>query len=155
LEELLGAWPELRVNIDCKADSALPALVAVIKRTASIDRVCVGAFNDLRVRRLRAALGPGLCTAMGPGSVSRLRFGRSASGADNAAQVPVRSGRIVVVNQQFVDRAHRLGIHVHVWTIDDPVEIERLLDMGVDGIMTDRPAVLRDVLERRGQWVAR
>ncbi len=62
---------------------------------------------------------------------------------------------IPVVTERFVRRAHRRGIEVHVWTIDDADEMERLLDLGVDGIMTDRPAVLREVLERRGQWIER
>jgi glycerophosphoryl diester phosphodiesterase len=69
------------------------------------------------------------------------------------AQVPVRAKGVTVTDERFVRGAHRLGIQVHVWTIDDPQEMHRLLDMGVDGIMTDRPAVLREVLEARGQWV--
>ena len=70
-----------------------------------------------------------------------------------AAQVPVRRHNVTIVDRAFVARAHRLAVAVHVWTIDDPDEMRRLLDLGVDGIMTDRPAVLRDVLRDRGQWV--
>jgi glycerophosphoryl diester phosphodiesterase len=58
-----------------------------------------------------------------------------------------------VVDRRFLDAAHRRSLPVHVWTVDEPAEIERLLDLGVDGIMTDRPAVLKEVLQRRGQWV--
>ena len=152
LEELLGTWPELRVNIDCKTDTAVDALVAALRRTHALDRVCVGAFSDRRIRRLRAILGGGLCSALGPGTVAALRYGRLARTAGNAAQVPVRQGPLVVTTPAFVERAHRAGIHVHVWTIDEPAEIARLLDMGVDGIMTDRPTVLREVLQARGQW---
>ena len=64
----------------------------------------------------------------------------------------MRQGRLLVVDRRFVDRAHVHGIKVHVWTIDDRAEMERLLDLGVDGIMTDRPQVLKDVLVERGQW---
>ena len=64
----------------------------------------------------------------------------------------MKQGRITIVDKRFVDRAHSLGIHVHVWTIDEPAEMHRLLDMGVDGIMTDNPAVLREVFEQRGVW---
>ena len=152
LEEILGTWPDLRVNIDCKADSAVEALVAALRRTNALPRVCVGAFSDRRIRRLRSILGSDLCSAMGPGGVAQLRYGRPVATAALTAQVPVRQGMLVVTTPKFVERAHRLGIAVHVWTIDQPAEIERLLDMGVDGIMTDRPAVLREVLERRGQW---
>jgi glycerophosphoryl diester phosphodiesterase len=154
LEDLLGTWPELRVNIDCKSDAAAPALVAALRRTQSIDRVCVGAFSDRRIRGLRSVLGSGLCSALGPAGVAALRFGRPRSMGGLTAQVPVKQGRLTVTDQRFIERAHALGIHVHVWTIDDAAEIDRLLDLGVDGIMTDRPMVLREVYERRGLWRA-
>jgi glycerophosphoryl diester phosphodiesterase len=152
LEDLLGTWPELRVNIDCKSDAAAPALVAALRRTQSIDRVCVGAFSDRRIRGLRSVLGSSLCSAIGPAGVAALRFGRPRSMGGLTAQVPVKQGRLTVTDQRFIERAHSLGIHVHVWTIDDAAEIDRLLDLGVDGIMTDRPMVLREVFERRGLW---
>ncbi len=152
LEDMLGAWPELRVNIDCKTNQAVDALVATLKRCAALDRVGVGAFNDARVKRLKGRLGDALCTSLGPVGVSMLRFGRPRHPTAHSAQVPVKQGRITIVNQRFVDRAHSLGIHVHVWTIDEPAEMHRLLDMGVDGIMTDKPAVLREVFEQRGVW---
>jgi glycerophosphoryl diester phosphodiesterase len=152
LDELLATWPELRVNIDCKTDAAAPALVSTLRRTASLDRVCVGSFSDRRVRRLRASLGAGLCTALGPAGIASIRYGRPRSVAGQAAQVPITRGRITVVEPGFVRRSHALGVQVHVWIVDDPAEMHRLLDLGVDGIMTDRPAVLRQVLEARDAW---
>ena len=89
---------------------------------------------------------------MGPAAVAALKYGRPRGTRAHVAQVPVSQGRLTVTDRRFVERAHERGAQVHVWTIDDPAEIERLLDLGVDGIMTDRPAVLREVLERRGQW---
>ena len=71
-----------------------------------------------------------------------------------AAQVPTKQGRIPVVTPAFVRHAHATGLEVHVWTIDEPAEMERLLDLGVDGILTDRPDLLRDVLRARGHWPA-
>lgn len=155
-EDLLGAWPDLRVNVDPKHDGAVPALADTLRRAGAIDRVCVGAFSDRRLTRLRRLLGPRLCTSLGPAGVARLRsasFGVP-SGRLTApcAQVPTRSGRVTLVDDRFVRTAHRRGMHVHVWTIDDSAEMGRLLDLGVDGIMTDRPAVLREVLEARGAW---
>ena len=152
LEDLLGAWPDVRVNIDCKTDAAVDALVAALRRTDSLDRVCVGAFNDLRLRRLRRLIGARLCTSLGPAAVAALRFRMLRRSPAQAAQVPVRQGPITVVDDVFVRRAHGLGLQVHVWTIDDAPEMHRLLDLGVDGIMTDRPAVLREVFEERGLW---
>ena len=69
-----------------------------------------------------------------------------------AAQVPVQRRGIPIVDAAFVRVCHNAGLAVHVWTIDEPAEMERLLDLGVDGIMTDRPSSLKEVLERRGQW---
>lgn len=152
LEDLLGAWPDLRVNIDCKSDEAVDALVAALRRTASLHRVCVGSFSDARLRRLRAALGPDLCTSLGPAGVAALRFGLMRRTSALAAQVPVRQGRLTVTTEGFVRRATALGVQVHVWTIDEADEMHRLLDLGVHGVMTDRLTVLRDVLQQRQLW---
>lgn len=156
LEDLLGTWPGLRVNIDPKHDGCVDALAAVLQRTDSIDRVCIGAFSDRRLARLRSMLGPGLCTALGPRGVARLRGAswRIPTGRPVAAcaQVPHAVGGVTLVDEAFVGEAHEQGLQVHVWTIDDVSEMEQLLDLGVDGIMTDRPGVLRDVLIARGQW---
>jgi glycerophosphoryl diester phosphodiesterase len=152
LEDLLGTWPELRVNIDCKTDAAVDALVATLGRCDALARVAVGAFSDRRLRRLRGLVGEGLCTTLGPAGVAALRYARPRKVVAYAAQVPVRQGPLHVVTPSFVQRAHALGLQVHVWTVDDPAEIHRLLDMGIDGIMTDRPLVLRQAFEERGLW---
>jgi glycerophosphoryl diester phosphodiesterase len=119
--------------------------------------VCVGAFSDRRIAKVKVLTGPGLCTSMGPREVARLvsasRGGPGRGGIRSpCAQVPVRQGRVPLVTRRFVDTAHRAGVQVHVWTIDDPVEMARLLDLGVDGIMTDRPQRLKDLLVARGEW---
>lgn len=159
LDELLEELPDARFNIDAKDDRVVVALVHAIRRHGALDRVCVGAFSDERIRRLRRLGGPGLCTTAGPRETARAvaaaRWGRSRTGGTppyHCLQVPVRYRNVEVVTPAFVDVAHARGCEVHVWTIDDPTEMERLLDLGVDGIMTDRPSVLRDVLDRRGDW---
>ena len=156
LEDLLGSFPHVRVNIDPKHDSAVEALAETITRTGAIDRVCIGSFSDRRIAALQERLGPRLCTAGGPKVVARLRA--ASLGAPmgpvphQCVQVPVRAKGATIVDERFVRAAHRRDLQVHVWTIDDAEEMERLLDLGVDGIMTDRPSVLRDVLEGRGCW---
>ena len=156
LEDLLAAFPQARVNIDPKHDASVDAVAAVIERTGAVDRVCIGSFSDERVARLRAALGPRLCTSLGPRGVARLRggsFGLPAGSFEaGCAQVPHRVKGVPLVDARFVARAHRAGLQVHVWTIDDREEMEQLLDLGVDGVMTDRPAVLKQVLTERGAW---
>jgi glycerophosphoryl diester phosphodiesterase len=156
-EDLLGAWPETRVNIDPKHDGAVDALVDALRRCDAIDRVCIGAFSDRRLARVRSLLGPKICTSLGPRNIARLRmasFGlRSGKLPSPCAQVPTGARGVKLVDARFVGCAHDRDIKIHVWTIDDRDEMIRLLDLGVDGIMTDRPAVLKDVLESRGEWV--
>lgn len=152
LEDVLGTWPDLRVNIDCKSDLGIAPLLAVLRRAAAFDRVCVASFSDRRLARLRALAGDRLCTSLGPLGLAALRTGGLRRTAAATAQVPVRQGPVTVTTASFVRRAHALGLAVHVWTIDDEPTMERLLDLGVDGIMTDRPTALRGVLERRGAW---
>ena len=157
LEDLLTAWPDVRVNIDPKHDGAAEPLAAAIVRTQAVDRVCVGAFSDRRIGVVRSLVGPALCTSMGPREVAQLvSASRGLPGGGRlrspCAQVPTNQGRVALVTPRFVETAHRLGVQVHVWTIDDAAEMARLLDLGVDGIMTDRPQVLKDVLIERGAW---
>jgi glycerophosphoryl diester phosphodiesterase len=152
LEDLLEEFPDARINVDCKADSAVDALVACVRRTISGSRVCIGAFNDRRLLRLRGMLGPDVCTSLGPAQLASLRMFGRAPGGGWCVQAPVRRGRLPVADATLVRRAHRAGLQVHVWTIDEADEMRRLLDLGVDGIMTDRPATLKDVLEQRGEW---
>ena len=154
-EELLAAWPDLRLNIDPKQDNSVEPLAAVIKAANATDRVCIGAFSDERLERVRALL-PGVCTSLGP--MGTLQLGLAAQGQDidalpaPCAQVPTHFGQTEIVTPAFVEEAHRRNMQVHVWTIDDAAEMERLLDLGVDGIMTDSNAVLKDVLTKRGRW---
>jgi glycerophosphoryl diester phosphodiesterase len=157
LEELLGAWPQLRWNIDVKRREAIGPVVEAIRRTGAVDRVLVASFAGSRAARARSALGPALATGAGRWTVASLlaakvvRFWPVSSGAV-AAQVPPRDGVIKIVDPAFVRVCHRAGLAVHVWTINTSAEMDRLLDLGVDGIMTDRPSILKEVLERRGQW---
>ena len=156
LEDLLGAFPSLRVNIEPKSDAAVGALADTLTRCDAVDRVLVCSFVDRRVTMVRERLGPRVCTGLGQKGVAKLIAASRGLGrprfVEDAAQVPPSHMGIPIVTRRFVDTAHRLGLAVHVWTIDDSREMDRLLDLGVDGIMTDRPSVLRDVLRRRGQW---
>lgn len=158
LAELVTTWPTLRINIDCKADSAVEPLIAAIRHHDLFDRVCIGSFSDRRLKAIREACGERLCTSMGPKEVAMLRlrsWTRSSPRdlAPMAAQVPPRQGPLPIVDKRFVDHAHELGLHVHVWTIDDQAQMNELLDLGVDGIMTDSLATLVTTLSERGQWV--
>ncbi|MGA4507477.1 glycerophosphodiester phosphodiesterase [Propionibacteriaceae bacterium G1746] len=159
LDEVLDQL-DCRINIDIKANGAEAPLVRALERHHALDRVCVGSFSEVRLRRFRALSGGRVATSVGPLGVAagmfaaRTGFGPSAVGA--AFQVPVRTriaGRMVdVVTPAFVRRAHSWGKQVHVWTIDDPDTMNELIDMGVDGLISDRIDVLKQVLVARGLW---
>ncbi|MGX7828223.1 glycerophosphodiester phosphodiesterase family protein [Actinokineospora sp. 24-640] len=160
LEDLLEELPEARLNIDVKVDAAVGPLLRVLERTGAADRVCVASFSEARLARVRRLAGPAVLTSMGmramvvfwaSGRLPALPLGRS-PGRPPLAQVPVRHGALTVVDRRLVAAARRRGGEVHVWTIDEPAEMRQLLDLGVDGLMTDRPRVLKDVLIERGLW---
>ncbi len=159
LEDLLGAWPDLRVNVDVKSSAAVAPVAEVIERTRAHDRVCVASFSAARRRATVARLSRPVATSAAQPEVASVvlaaRTGaplrRRRVGVD-CLQVPERVGRVRVVDRRFVRTAHAAGLAVHVWTVNAVADMERLIDLGVDGIVTDRADLLRDVLARRGRW---
>ncbi|MDV9176668.1 glycerophosphodiester phosphodiesterase [Streptomyces sp. W16] len=156
-EELLETFPEVRWNVDIKAEPALHPLLDLLERTDSWNRVCVGSFSEKRVVRAQHLAGPRLATSFGTRGVLNLRLRswgaplpvrRSAV----AAQVPEEQSGVPVVDRRFVQAAHARGVQVHVWTINEADRMHRLLDLGVDGIMTDHIDTLREVMVERGVW---
>lgn len=154
LEELLVRWPDVRINIDPKADACVGPLGVLLDRLRAWDRVCIGSFSDRRLRWIRAVGRGRACTSMGPRAVALARLVAASGvmprlGAD-CIQVPIRRGPVPIVTRRFAEAAHGAGLPVHVWTIDDERTIEELLDLGVDGIMSNRLKLLEKVLASRG-----
>lgn len=164
LDAVLRAVPGLRVTVELKSAAVVAPALAVLDELDAWDRVCLGAFDESRLATARAHAGPRLCTSLGQRGVLGLRgrawadavpvAGRLAGSVlppvdGQLAQVPVDFGPLTVVDRRFVAVAHALGTEVHVWTVDDPVTMNRLLDLGVDGLLSDRPDVLRDVVAAR------
>jgi glycerophosphoryl diester phosphodiesterase len=199
LEDLLGAWPDVRFNVDLKDAPAIEPLAAVLRRTGAWDRICVTSFSASRLRAARRVFDRQVCMAASPIGTAVVRFGgprgprdptrpgrvaagrgsRSGPGLGRPAAGPARGGPAAeagrgtqltlaerlartgvrcaqvpaqVATPSFVSRAHALGLHVHAWTINSPGLMRELLDIGVDGIMTDETVALRDVLISRGEW---
>jgi glycerophosphoryl diester phosphodiesterase len=157
LADVLEELPETFFNIDVKADSAVEPIIALLRKAKALQRVCLASFSDNRLARLRRLGGPDLLTSMGPRSAGalwaagRIPFaGLAVRG--QVAQVPVSQGRLRIVDRKFVQAAHRRNLEVHVWTIDDEAGMRALLDLGVDGLVTDRPDLLREVLRSRNSW---
>ena len=165
LEEVLDAFPEAHLNVDVKDAAAIGPLVEVLRRTRARQRVCVASFSEARRRAVVAALdadggAPVATSASSLGTAAFLAAARAGRpGAARplvrracALQVPARAGAVTVVSERFVAAAHAQGVQVHVWTVDEAPQMHALLDGGVDGIITDRADVLRQVLQARGQW---
>lgn len=157
MDELFAVFPDIRFNIDPKSDASVEPLAQAVLRANALDRVGVGSFSDTRLKRLRRLLGPRLCMSLGPKEVLRLRLASLGApvggfGYAGCVQVPVSHRGVRVVDRRFVRAAHKRDLQLHVWTIDDPKEMNALLDLGVDGLITDRPAVLKEVLQVRGSW---
>lgn len=151
LADLLEEFPDAMINIDAKSDDTVEPLVALLRSMSALDRVCVGSFSHRRLRRVRGALGPTVCTSASPIEVLTWLSGRIPSGP-SCFQVPVKQGPVTVTTGDRVERARRAGLPVHVWTVDHPEEMQELIDIGVHGIMTDQPAVLRSVCEHNSLW---
>src|SRR4051812_30088382 len=161
LEDLLMAWPDVRFNLDIKAAGVLAPLVRTVRRLGAADRLCLASFSDARFAAARRVFGPSVCTSLGPRGVAALRlssYSPRAAGlvrmSAGCAQVPLHLGGRALVDERFLAAAHARGLQVHVWTVNQPDEAATMLELGIDGIMTDRPAMLRASLEGRGLWPA-
>jgi glycerophosphoryl diester phosphodiesterase len=153
LEETLSSFPSLRFNIDIKVDSAIEETIKVLKNHDALDRVCLAAFSTSRLNRIRKLTDSNLCSSMGQAEIVRLllsSFGLNLKTSPGlCAQVPVAQFGIPIVTKRFIKKVHDLDKLVHVWTIDETKEMYRLIDLGVDGLMTDKPTVLKKALVTR------
>ena len=158
--DVVDALPGIRFNVDIKTDDAVVPLVDAIKAHNLWDRILVDSFSQARISHFRTLTSGRVPTAIAPVGVAWTAFIPGASEIVSspaaAMQVPVTQKvgplTVNVITQRVIARVHRLGKVVHAWTINDPAEMERLIDWGVDGIITDRPDLLKDILIRRNLW---
>lgn len=162
-EDLVTEFPDVRLNLDVKDWNSVATVAAAIERHGLHDRVLIASFSDRRRRAVLRRLSRPAASSAGMASIAlfvllgpvlpdvllRRAAARTLRGV-HALQVPVRYGAVTVVTSGFVRRAHRNGLQVHVWTINEAAEMHRLLDLGVDGIVTDRADILKAVLSERG-----
>ena len=160
-DELLAAFPDARFNVDLKAPGTESLLAAMIERHAAWDRVCVGSFDGARLRRFRRMVGDRVATAASPFTVAvfslvpglRTIWPRP-GGVFQVPEIDERTG-VRVVSERMLRAAHRRGAAVHVWTVNDRADMERLIDLGVDGLITDDIETLKRVLIERSMWEER
>lgn len=150
LEELLTSYPEVGVVVDMKEDEVVEPLADLVARGGFGERLIVGGFSDERIARFRDLTGGSVPTSTGV-TASRLwllasRVGRGYDSAASALQIPLQMRGVRVVDNKLIAAAHARGLQVHVWTVNDRDQMISLLDMGVDGLVTDRIDVLLELL---------
>lgn len=157
LDAVLDEFPDTEFTVDAKSQEvALPLAQLVVENNAQ-DRVILASFNEGRLECLRQSF-PDLMTSLGTSGVARLVLAaKTGHSADQlrvpavrrgvrAAQVPEKYGPVTVVDRRFVATAHQAGLEVHVWTVNSEEQMRRLIDLGVDGIITDYPTLARKVI---------
>jgi glycerophosphoryl diester phosphodiesterase len=158
LEEAFERFPGVRWNLELKEHrrDLIEATASTVRRFGCEDRVLLAAAEDAIMADLRAHLArSGLRPAVGASVGDVLAFVRAALDGTPpplgpmALQVPPEFGGRPLVTARFVEHAHAYGLVVHVWTVNEPAEMNRLLDLGVDGVMSDFPARLAEVVARR------
>jgi glycerophosphoryl diester phosphodiesterase len=156
IEDVLGSFPGLRFNIDLKDGGTIEPLVVALRRTLAWDRVCIASLSGKRLLEAQRRLDRPVCLALPPAAIVALRYlglpGKTL--AASLARLGVQAAQVpqCIATRTFIRRAHELGLQVHMWTLNTRAEIERALDLGADGVMTDETTLLRDILAERGQW---
>lgn len=151
--ETVSSWPNINFNIDPKSNKAAELLIDELKTLDRLDRFCIGSFDTKRLNKIRSAFNNKLCTSMSTNEVINfylLRFIGINSIKIPCLQLPYYKSGFKVITAKLINDAHKFNKKVHAWTIDDPKQINELLDMGIDGIMTDRPNLLKLELAKRG-----
>lgn len=159
LEDVLGTWPDVKVNIDVKGESGIVPVAQAIERTRSHDRVCIGSFSAHRRRATIARLSRPVASPASQREAIAWWLGTWV-GADagatlghvDALQIPWRTRSVPFLSARQIALAQEAGKEVHVWTVNRRDHMERLLDMGVNGLVSDRADILKRVLVERGQW---
>jgi glycerophosphoryl diester phosphodiesterase len=163
VEEALHAFPQLRWNIDVKDPAAVGPFARAIERTAAHDRVCVASFSDRRRRAVLLRLSRPVATSGGRQTIARFRAASALRLSTVIArllrevdclQLPPRVGGLRLVTRSTVTAVHAAGRQLHVWTVNDPAEMRRMLALDVDGLMTDRADLLRDLLTAENLEIA-
>lgn len=155
LDRILRDFPRLRLNLDAKTDAAVKPMGDAIAAANAVGRVCAASFAQSRTDALRLRFGDDLCWSPALAGCAKAFFAarlRLPLAFPPCLQVSTHWNGVAVVTPRLIDAAHAKGCQIHVWTIDEADQMKDLLDMGVDGIMTDAPRVLRGVMTSRGLW---
>ena len=154
LSEALDSFPNLRFNIDIKTEDALENTIKIIKEMKCFSRSCLASFSSSRLNRIRKLAGPEVCTSSGQMDIFKLickSLGISLKiNTADCAQIPIKQWGVPILTERFLRIAKKENKLVHVWTIDNKEEMFKLIDFGVDGIMTDKPSILKQAMTEKG-----
>ena len=158
LSNVFEEFPEGLFNLDAKTWQATIPITNTIKKMGCSSRVCIGSFNDKRIDAIIRELGLETCHSMGTSNVIKFYLGAQLGIEQHftaqCIQLPVEQFGISLVTQTILRHARKLGIKIHFWTINNSALMQKLLELDVDGIMTDDCALLKKIMEEKHKWPA-
>ena len=146
IDELLEEFPDSFFNMDLKVNQIEEKVLKKINSHNALERVCLGSFNSKVIKKINS-LEPKILTSMGISQVIMYKFFQKKN-ISKLIQIPTRWNGIKVITKKFIDRLHNDGLKVHVWTVNKETEMQSLIDLGVDGIMTDNASGLIKVMKQ-------
>jgi len=154
LSEALETFPNLRFNIDIKTEDALEETIQIIKKMNFLDKTCLASFSSSRLKRIKHLAGPEACISSGQMDIFKMMCQSVGIGLQptksQCAQIPLKQWGVPVLTKKFIEIAKMQNKFVHVWTIDDKNQMFELIEFGVDGLMTDKPSVLKEAMIEKG-----
>ena len=154
LSEALETFPDLRFNIDIKTEDALEETIQIIKKMNFLNKTCLASFSSSRLKRIKHLAGPEACISSGQMDIFKMMCQsvgiRLKPTKSQCAQIPLKQWGVPVLTKKFIEIAKMQNKFVHVWTIDDKNQMFELIEFGVDGLMTDKPSVLKEAMIEKG-----
>ena len=156
LSNVFEEFPEGLFNLDAKTWKSTMPIVETIKNMGCRSRVCIGSFNDRRINAIIKELGLETCHSMGTSNVIKFylgaQLGIEQQFTSQCIQLPIKMFGISLTTRKVLSYARKLGIKIHFWTINNPVIMQQLLELNVDGIMTDDCVLLKEIMKEQNKW---
>ena len=156
LSNVFEEFPEGLFNLDAKTWEATKPIANTIKKMGYSSRVCIGSFNDKRINAIIKELGVETCHSMGKSNATKFYLGAQLGIKQNftaqCIQLPIKQFGVSLVARRVLRHARKLGIKIHFWTINNPTTMQKLLELNVDGIMTDDCVLLKTIMEEQFKW---
>ena len=149
LEDILKKFPEIHFNIDLKVEEVIQDSIKVVADFNAFDRVCFASFHSSRTGKV-LRYNQNAIVSMGMKDVALFKFLKFNNKNIKIIQIPLKWKGIKILTRNLIQKAHKNNLLVHVWTINDRKTINNLIDLGVNGIVTDEPELLMEIMKERG-----